>query len=432
MKRVLLGSMSVGGGHNALRDSFVASLKATDPQGTAFEPIVFDSVDTRVSRFYESTVHLAPTVQRVVFDMGRTRWGVRLSVLLNGPILREAMQALRDHQPDVVVSTHFLLSLMFAKARRALGMEVRVVNAIPDYGASTLAFYPRAEDIRPDYVIAMDRFTHQHLVRERGIPLARTHLSGFVPRPVFLDVAKQLNGGGSLALNRRMALQRTLAAQHPQLERLDPRRKTLIFLGGSAWTSKTLPVIERLLATPEFLETVNVVVVSGKNEEFLATLRAQVGANPRFSLFGFVAPKVMAQLLALADFPVLGSLAPASMHELLEMRCGPLFLFHYIPGSEDPHAPYIREHEIGIYEPNPSRMVALLQQATGFTAASPELARLLEVFPARARAIRADHLQRARQLGAFLMQVGEVRRLPVPLPDVAAATEFGVPRESVS
>ena len=432
MRRVLLGSMSVGGGHNALRDSFVASLKSLDPQRKLFEPIIFDSADTRVSRFYESTVHLASPVQRVIYDIGRTSWGVRLGVLVNGPILREAKEALSKERPDVVVSTHFLLSMMFAKARRELGMDLQVVNAIPDYGASTLAFYPEAPDLQPDYVIAMDRFTHNHLIQARGVPAARTHLSGFVPRSVFIEAARQLGPDGKLPRDRRLSLIEALAVEHPQVARLDPERKTLIFLGGSAWTSKTLPVLELLLAAPRFLDTVNVVVVSGKNEDFLATLRARVGSNPRFSLFGFVAPKVMAQLLALADVPVLGSLAPASMHELLEMRCGPLMLFHYIPGTEAPHAPYIREQEIGIYEPDASAMFEMLQQTTGFKRASPELARLREVFPSRARAIRTEHVRRARQLGAFLAHLGGVVPEWVPMPEAEGAGEFGVPRESVS
>jgi hypothetical protein len=140
----------------------------------------------------------------------------------------------------------------------------------------------------------------------------------------------------------------------------------------------------------------------------------------------------MAQLLALADVPVLGSLAPASMHELLEMRCGPLMLFHYIPGTEAPHAPYIREHEIGVYEPDARAMLDLLQQTAGFKRASPELARLREVFPARARAIRTEHVRRARQLGAFLAHLGGVVPEWVPMPEAEAAGEFGVPRESVS
>jgi processive 1,2-diacylglycerol beta-glucosyltransferase len=433
MKRVLLGSMNVGGGHNALRDSFATSLKMFDAEARLFEPILFDSVDTKVSRFYESTVHMASWIQGLVFQMGRTSWGVRLSVLVNGQLLREAKQALLQHRPEIVVSSHFLLSMMFAKARRELEMDVPVVNAIPDYGESTLAFYPEAGDIQSDYVIAMDRRTHEHLVQVRGVPPARAHLSGFLPRPAFVEASRELGNAPRLPRERRRALAHALKAEHSCLSKFDPDKQTVIFLGGSAWTSKTLPVIDELLGHSEYLETINAVVVCGKNEEFFSLLQERLGSHPRFSVFGFVSPELMAQLLGISDLPVLGSLAPASMHELLEMRCGPLMLFHYIPGAEEPHSEYIREQQIGLYEPDERVMVDLLMQATGYKPPTAGIFRLLQVFPERAKAIRADHARRARQLGAFLALVGRV----VPEPRLEAephgpAAEFGIPRERVS
>jgi processive 1,2-diacylglycerol beta-glucosyltransferase len=432
MKRVLLGSMNVGGGHTALRDSFAASLKMVDPEGRVFQPILFDSTDTKVSRFYESTVHMASWIQGLVYHMGRTSWGVRLSVLLNGQLLRETRQALLDHRPDVVVSSHFLLSMMFAKARRELEMDVAVVNAIPDYGESTLAFYPEAGDIQPDYVIAMDRRTHKHLVKVRGVPPARAHLSGFLPRPAFLEMSAEIGDAPKLTRERRRELVELLKAEHPLLANFDPEKPTLIFLGGSAWTSKTLPVIEQLLRHPEYLDTINAVVVCGKNEEFFSILRERLGAHPRFSIFGFIAPKLMAQLVAIADVPVLGSLAPASMHELLELRCGPLMLFHYIPGAEEPHPEYIREHEIGVYEPDEHVALELLMRITGFRSAGAEVGKLVSVFPERARAIRSEHARRARQLGAFLAHVGRVVPVPRFEAEPLPPPEFGVPRGRVS
>jgi processive 1,2-diacylglycerol beta-glucosyltransferase len=432
MKRVLLGSMNVGGGHNALRDSFAASLKMLDAEGRVFEPILFDSVDTKVGRFYESTVHMAAWIQGLVFHLGRTSWGVRLSVLLNDQLLQETKSALLAHRPDVVVSSHFLLSMMFAKARREVGMDVAVVNAIPDYGESTLAFYPEAGDIQPDYVIAMDRRTYKHLLEVRGLPPARAHLSGFLPRPMFLELSREIGDAPKLPRERRQALVESLKADQPPLANFDPNKPTVIFLGGSAWTSKTLPVIEQLLRHPAYLDTINVLVVCGKNAEFLSAVRERFGSHPRFAVFGFVSPTLMAQLVALADLPVLGSLAPASMHELLELRCGPLMLFHYIPGAEEPHPRYIHEHEIGLYEPDEHAMLELLMQATGFKSPGPQVSRLVQVFPERAKAIRADHVRRARQLGAFLARVGNVVPAPRFEAEPLPAAEFGVPRERVS
>lgn len=408
MKRVLLGSMPVGGGHHALRDSFLASLRAADPLGELFEPVVFNSQDTRVSSFYETCVNHVPWFQGLLYDLGRYRWGARATVLTNGPLFREAKQALLQHRPDVVVSTHFLLSMMFVKARRTLGMDVPVVSAIPDYGETVEIFYPEIEELRADYTIVMDRRTQQQLLYKRHHPPSRLLLGGFIPRADFLEVARAFDGESRMPGLRRLKLIEQLKATHPQLAHFDPGKKTLIFLGGSAWTEKTMPVIEVLLRSPRVLEQLNVIVVSGRNELFRNALQNRVAKNPRVSVFGFVPPKLMAQLQAVSDVPVLGSLAPASMHELLEMRCGPLMLFHFIPGTENPHVDYIHEQRIGAYEPDPRHMVQLLQEVTGLLPARPEVAELVRAFPQRALAIRADNVERASMLAPFLAQIGQV------------------------
>jgi processive 1,2-diacylglycerol beta-glucosyltransferase len=110
----------------------------------------------------------------------------------------------------------------------------------------------------------------------------------------------------------------------------------------------------------------------------------------------------MASLMALADVPVLGSLAPATMQELLELRCGPLLLHNIIPGTEEPHIPYIERNQVGVYEPRPRQMVELIAEVSALQPASGRMGSLLEVFPARAAAIREENRARAARLADFL------------------------------
>ncbi|MGA9526198.1 MAG: hypothetical protein WBV82_32360 [Myxococcaceae bacterium] len=408
MKRVLLGSMPVGGGHNALRDSFLTVLKHQDPRGGAFHPITFNSQDTRVRAFYEYCVHHAPWSQGLVYRFGRARWGVRVLVPLNRGLLEEAKETLVRERPDVVVSTHFLLSMMFARARRELGLNVSIVSAIPDYGEFPLIFCPDAEDVRADYFVAMEQSTYDCLLNEYQVPREQAHLSGFLPRQPFLDVSKAFGSEARFTGEKKRQLFERLKAERPEFAHADPDLPTVIFLGGSAWTEKALPVIERLLENPAFLDRINVVVVCGNNEAFENLLRARAGQNPSFSIFGFVDAKLMAELQSVADVPVLGSLAPASMQELLETRCGPLMLFHYIPGTEDAHVAHIRDQEIGLFEPDPDAMLDLLMQATGYKQAGERMASLLRSFPVRAQAIRNENVTRALKFGKFLARVGRV------------------------
>ncbi len=408
MKRVLLGSMPVGGGHHALRDSFLAALKHLDPHGRAFDLVTFNSQDTRIRSFYEYCVHYAPWSQGLIYNAGRARWGLRLCVLLTRSLLEEAKEALVREKPDVVVSTHFLLSMMFAKARRELGLHVTVVSAIPDYGEFPLIFCPDGDELRADYYVAMERTTYGCLVGRYQVPQEQAHFSGFLPRRPFWDLSRAFGGAARFTGEKKRQLFERLKAERSEFAHADPDRPTVLFLGGSAWTEKTLPVIEKLLERPAFLERINAVVVCGKNEAFEQDLRARVGQHPRFSIFGFVDAALMAGLQAVSDIPVLGSLAPASMQELLETRCGPLMLFHYIPGTEGAHVSHIREQEIGLFEPDPDAMLDLLKQATGYKPPGEQMAALLRSFPSRAQAIRNENVERALQFGSFLDQVGHV------------------------
>lgn len=407
MKRILLATMPVGGGHTALRDSLWTALADPVREGPPFELLCFDSRDTKVSGFYDFCIHQAPSLQRVLFDLGNTRSALPVSALLNPQLEAEARRALLDFRPDLVLSTHFLLSAMFVRARRRLGPRPPIVSAIPDYGEPTNVFAPAQPAYRMDALLAMVPRVRERLLARGDYPPSRVHLSGFIPHAPFRELGRRLGGRSRLSPEERRGLWEELRAEHPPCRTLDASRPTLLFLGGSAWTEKTRPVLERLLRTPALLEHLNVVVVCGRNEAFHDALKARVGERPGWALFAFVGAELLARLMVLADVPVLGSLAPASMHELMETRCGPLMLFHIIPGSEDAHPAYIREQELGLYETDPDAMLSLLAQATGLRPPGRDLAHLLRVYPQRMRDLRNANEERARRLGPFLARLME-------------------------
>ncbi len=408
-RKVLLASMHVGGGHAALRDSFAQVLTRVDPERRRFEPAIWDSRDTHISSFYNFVVHHVPWFQSVVFGSSNLNWAIRLGTI-NPLLYREAEEVLVRERPDIVLSTHLVLAMMFARVRHRLKLPTQVVMAVPDYGIATKAFFPEQPDLRCDWAIVMDEVTQLHLLRGRGLPSHQVHWSGFLTRPAFQAAATRGTDEARAAL-------KPLREAHPELQRLDPSRPTLLFLGGSAWTEKTRPVLERLFADPALLFRLNAVVVCGKNEMFRAWMDRAALAQPRVSVLGFVRPELMAQLMTLADVPVLGSLAPATMQELLETGCGPLMLFHFIPGAERAHVEHIERHRIGLYEPDPAAMVERLKEVTGLVPAGPHVAPLLQGFRSRAAAIRSANVARAMKLPEFLDQIlGREPELATVLP----------------
>jgi hypothetical protein len=248
----------------------------------------------------------------------------------------------------------------------------------------------------------MEEGTLEHY-RSLGVPEARLHLSGFLTREPFVRVGARVRVEGRDTL--RSALKAEVIVALPEFARFDLSRPTLLFLGGSAWTAKTEPVLEAVLADPAVREAANVVVVAGRDRNFEARFRAR--ARDGLHVFGFVAPEVLAALMGLADVPVLGSLAPATLQELLEVGLGPLLLFHFIPGSERAHVGYIESQRLGLYVPAAPEMLDRIREVLGLVPASEQLARARDGFRERARLLRSRSVERALQLPRFLERMLE-------------------------
>jgi UDP-N-acetylglucosamine:LPS N-acetylglucosamine transferase len=403
-RRVLLASLNAGGGHHALRDSFAAALARVDPEQQRLEPEVWGSADRFIDWFYSVCVRYLPRFQGKIVELSSEPWALRTAMLLSPQLPTEALALLRRQSFDLLVTTHPMQSMTFARVRRELGLVTPLVLAVPDYGVPATGYHPPLPALRSDALIVMDESTLEHY-RSLGVPEERLHLSGFLTREPFVRVGARVRAEGRDTA--RAGLKAEVAAALPEFARFDLSRPTLLFLGGSAWTVKTEPVLEAVLADPAVREAANVVVVAGRDRTFETRLRARAGDG--FHAFGFVAPDVLAALMGLADVPVLGSLAPATLQELLEVGLGPLLLFHFIPGSERAHVGYIESQRLGLYAPAAPEMLGRIREMLGLAPPSEQLARARDGFRERARLLRSRSVERALQLPRFLE-----RRLETP------------------
>jgi hypothetical protein len=396
-RRVLLASLNAGGGHHALRDSFAAALARVDPEQQRLHPVVWNSADRFIDWFYSMCVRFLPRFQGKIVEVSGQPWALRTAMTLSPQLRSEASVLLRAQIFDLWLTTHPVQAMSFALVRRDLRLPTPLVLAVPDYGVPASGYYPSLPDLRADALIVMEEGTLEHY-RSLGIPEERLHLSGFLTREPFVRVGARLRTEGRDTA--RAALKAEVAAVHPSFERFDLSLPTLLFLGGSAWTAKTEPVLEAVLADARLRASVNVVVVAGRDRVFEARLRAR--ARDGLHAFGFVAPEILAALMGVADVPVLGSLAPATLQELLEVGLGPLLLFHFIPGSERAHVGYIEAQRLGVYAPTADGMVRHIREVLGLEPASDSLAVARDGFRERARLLRTRSVERALQLHRFL------------------------------
>jgi processive 1,2-diacylglycerol beta-glucosyltransferase len=398
-RRILLGSIEAGAGHNMLRDSLASVLWRVDPQHRSFEPVSWTSTDSSVQRFYAICVHHFTRLQGTVFTLTGQRWAMEVGMWLTPRMQREARALLRGRF-DAILSTHALFTIILARARAELGVHIPLIGAVPDYGAPSGGYFPTAPSLQPDYLVVMSEDTLAHY-RGEGVPENRLHLSGFLTREAFARVGHRMRT--EPRGEARAALRNEVAAETPSFAALKLDRPTLLFHGGSAWTAKTEPVLRRVLADGALRASVNVVVVCGRDLHFQESLSAEVGAGVH--VFGYVSPAILAALMGLADIPVLGSLAPATLQELLETELGPLLLFHFIPGAENSHVSYIEAQRLGVYEPDPPAMLQVIREAVGLARVSPRIALARDGFRDRARELRRRSVERAMGLPGFLSRV---------------------------
>ena len=395
-RRVLLASLNAGGGHHALRDSFATAL-VRDPEQPRLDPRVWTSADHFIDRFYSVCVRFLPRFQGKIVELSGQPWAVKTAMALSPQLRTEALSLLRREQFDLLVTTHPMQSMTFAEVRRELGLATPLVLAVPDYGVPATGYHPPLPALRSDALIVMEESTLEHY-RSLGVPEDRLHLSGFLTREPFVRVGVRLRAEGRDTA--RAALKAEVVAAQPDFARFDLSRPALLFLGGSAWTVKTEPVLEAVLADPALREAANVVIVAGRDRAFETRLRSRAGDG--LHVFGFVAPEVLAALMGLAEVPVLGSLAPATLQELLEVGLGPLLLFHFIPGSERAHVGYIDSQRLGLYQPDAGEMLHRIREVLGLEVPSNQLARACDGFRERARLLRSRSVERALQLPRFL------------------------------
>ncbi len=403
-RKILLASMNVGGGHTALRDSFHLALQRVDPAKARYEPIDWDSADTFVNHIYSTIVYRVPRLQGILFDLSERDWAAQAVAITGFSLLREGRRVLSETNPDAVVCTHFLLAMMLAKARHQLKIRCPVLSAIPDYGIPPRTFYPSRPELRADYLVVMDERARAHCV-DRGLPAKRVHLSGFLTREPFRLLSESAAPGELRSLLARQDRLQKLALSHPQVGRIDLSRPTLLFLGGSAWVRKTAPLLRKIASRRDLELKMNLLVVCGKDRAFFRELSDGIGRRPDFTVLQFISPSAMSQLMGLADYPVLGSLAPATLQELLETGCGPLLLFSFIPGTEKAHVEYIERNSLGIYQPDADQMLGVLTEICEPRAGSSSILRLREGFQAQARKVRRANVERALAFSEFLDQV---------------------------
>ncbi len=318
-QKILFLSVSAGAGHlraaEALRLTAEASLPHVETRhldAMEFVPSAFRKLYTD---FYITLISSYPTLWGMLYQRSS-------EADPNGPMqkLRRAIErlgtgdlrkAIHAFAPDAIVCTHFLPAEMLMHEIRRERFTVPVWVQVTDFDLHRMWVIPHMTG----FFAASEEIAFR--MQANRIEAERIHTTGIPVMPAF-----------SQPLDRRDCAVRF---------GLDPARQTIMLMGGGAGVGRLDEVAAALLRLEHDFQ---LVVLAGRNEAVLATLKLRAAQHPgRLFPFGFT--NEVAQLMACADL-VITKPGGLTTSECLAMGV-PMVVYAPVPGQEERNADYVLE-----------------------------------------------------------------------------------------
>ncbi len=321
-KRILILHVRAGVGHERAARAVESALRTLDP---SCEPIVKDALEfaspflrTFYASSYNRLVDRVPRVWGFFYRRAEKipalsfRQRVRSTLLAAG--CRDFATATRRFQADVVLCTQFLPAEVFSLLRLRGDVSVPVCCAITDFSVHPIWVYPGIDR----YFVATDAAKEQ-LVETGVVPGDRIEVTGVPIDPRFGTTV------GREAARRELGLDP------------DPRRLTLLLMGGGFGWGPMEGMLEEVLRLPE---SVQALVIAGKNEPLKQRLAKRAeGRASRIKIHGFTDRVDL--FLEAADLLV-GKAGGLTSSEAMA-RGVPIVAVRPIPGQEERNCDYLQE-----------------------------------------------------------------------------------------
>lgn len=308
-----------GAGHRsaalALAESFEL-IKDPDVEVKVLDALSFSAeyLHGGYAKFYFKIIKSLPSAWGVIYRFSdkliRVPGMKTIRSIWNRYIARGLGKELKRENPDVVISTHFLVSEVAARLKRKKKIKSRVITIVTDFLVHRLWVNKGTDDY-----IGMMPETREALLKA-GVPEEKIHLLGIPISPRFrgeFDIA---------AIRRRIGLQADVF--------------TVMVTSGSFGTGRIMEVIDELDKTAK---VVQVILLCGTN----ASLKEQMqthSTNLRVAIMGFV--KNMPELMAASNMIVSRASGLTTCEAMAMKRV--MLLYSNIPGQEALNAQVLKDN----------------------------------------------------------------------------------------
>ena len=320
-----------GGGHRAAMDAIVESLQLEYGDGITTEGVDFlkdyaPPPYNQLPRFYPEMIKL-PELWGVSYKISDGRPQARIVQRTFWPIVRRAARRLvREHPADLLVSVHPVANYF---CLRALGKNHPpfVIVVTDMVSTHALWFDKRADLILVPTRMARESALENHMspekVRVAGQPISERHKRSDFDK-------KGLREKYGWAADKF----------------------TVLLVGGGDGMG---PLAETARAIDESGLDLNQVIVTGRNKKLKDYLETLAWENPTY-IYGFT--HAMFDFMGAAD-AIVTKAGPGTIAEALAASL-PIILYAKLPGQEDGNVTYVENRGVGVWAPEPQKVVRAL------------------------------------------------------------------------
>lgn len=396
-KTIVVGLASIwaGGGHHALRDYLYEELLPHQE----FDIHRFDHSDKSYDQFNDAFLGKFPDLFDIIYNNIPNEFPAVSALHL----VEECERFIKEVNPDILIATNYGLSSAFALVKKTLKLNFVNIYAIPDYGRVGIAAFPANPYLKPDHVLVFDSEAKKGIVEELNFPKNNISVSGYVAKKSFIKIIEE---------NIHKTKEQLIA----EIELpLSANKKTYLVTGGAGGViNKAEPLLKKIAAFQKkdlaFQANNQFVIITGKNEKYfkkLSKLQAKKIEWCNIIPVGWIAHEQYAKLQLLADAPILITIAPATINEFLEAKCGPFIIHHSRKAQEQANVDFVIQKKFGVFLPRSKDVLKLLIKGisprktqdfiTRTEAYKQERTKKKELLPAEICAIYKQHISPNRR-----------------------------------
>jgi 1,2-diacylglycerol 3-beta-galactosyltransferase len=343
MAKIVILMSDTGGGHRASAQALQAGF--VDRYGDRFQVEIVELWRdytpwpiNQLPKSYGPIVNRGVWFWKFLWDASQQPRVVNPVLNLMGIFVRRSItRAFEEHQPDLVISVHPLMQQLAFTSLRDWREDVPFVTVITDLGTINPLWLFR----KADRCFVPTEEAYQQGLRA-GLRPTQLVLSGLPIRPTFA---------------------------HPPLPEAELRRKlglaedrltALVVSGGEGMGPVAITahmLAEKLAADGRHAQ---LVVICGRNEQLRQDLANRAWPIP-VHIHGFV--ENMPEWMVASDC-IVTKAGPGTIAEALITGL-PILLKGFIPGQEEGNVPYVVDHGVGAYSPNPTEIAAIVSHWFG-------------------------------------------------------------------